>query len=127
MRSTMWPRGATMTSWSFGRTTTRPWIGGFRSAIRTATSSTLSTTSHCGIDCSRRAIRRLKNCQTRSPGVLDGNFRAGVSAQIDHGYNVLPSTWVQAHVLQYGDGKRTLIVMVDGRFRAPHQTKAGKQ
>lgn len=54
---------------------------------------------------------------THTACIRDGNFTAGVKAQLDHGYNLLPSSWIHADVVQYHDGKRTLIVYVNGKFR----------
>jgi hypothetical protein len=55
---------------------------------------------------------------THTACIRDGNFTAGVKAQLDHGYNLLPSTWVHADVVQYADGKRTLLFYINGKFRA---------
>lgn len=56
---------------------------------------------------------------THTPTIRDGNFTAGVTARLDQGYNLLPSTWLNAHVIQYANGKRALVVIIQGRFRAP--------
>jgi hypothetical protein len=55
---------------------------------------------------------------THSPSIRDGNFTAGVTAQLDHGYNDLPTDWLHAHVVHYADDKRTLITIIDGRYHA---------
>lgn len=54
---------------------------------------------------------------THSPQIRDGNYTGGVSGLLDHGYNHLPSSWMHAHVLQYATGKRTLLFVVNGRWR----------
>lgn len=46
-------------------------------------------------------------------------YVAGVSAKLEQGYNKGPTTWAHAHVVQYHNGKRAMILMsADGRFRA---------
>ncbi len=54
---------------------------------------------------------------THTPKIADGSFVTGVTAQLDHGYNLLPSTWLNAHVVLHADGKRQLIVIVKGRHK----------
>ena len=51
-----------------------------------------------------------------TPCIMDGVYSAGVTAQLDHGYNLLPSTWMNAHVVQYADGKRCIIIIMNGRY-----------
>lgn len=56
---------------------------------------------------------------THSPFIADNAFVAGVSAELDQGYNRGPTTWAHAHIVQYFNGKRTLLLMTaDGRHRA---------
>lgn len=53
-----------------------------------------------------------------TPAIMDGVYSVGVTAQLDHGYNKLPSTWMHAHVLLLADGKRQLLIVVDDRTHA---------
>lgn len=53
-----------------------------------------------------------------TPWTRDGFRRVGVGAGLDHGYNDLPSTWVQADVALYEDGHRQTIIYVNGRYKA---------
>jgi hypothetical protein len=53
-----------------------------------------------------------------APAIMDGAARAGVFGDLDHGYNDLPSGWLVADVVQYANGKRAVIVIVNGRFRS---------
>lgn len=55
---------------------------------------------------------------SHTPGILDGAFQTGVTASKLMGYNHMPSTWLHAHVVLGADGKRQLIIIVGGRFRA---------
>ncbi len=57
--------------------------------------------------------------------ICDGSFVAGVTAQLDHGYNLLPSAWVNAHTILHQDGKRQLIIIVKGRFRGAARKASG--
>ncbi|SCW95695.1 hypothetical protein [Ancylobacter rudongensis] len=52
-----------------------------------------------------------------SPAILDGVYVAGVM-QLNHGYNKGPSGWSVTHILQYRNGKRALVTLRNGRFRA---------
>lgn len=52
-----------------------------------------------------------------SPGIWDGNFRVGITGSLYQGYNDLPSAWAPAHVLHYGNNKRTVITINGSRFR----------
>lgn len=65
---------------------------------------------------------------THKAQIIDGAYVSGVTADLDHGYNALPSAWLQAHTLQYADGKRAIIVVVRGRFRGTKkELKRGKK
>ncbi len=52
------------------------------------------------------------------PGIQDGVFDTGVFGSLDHGYNSLPSSWANAHVVLQDDGKRQLIFVIDERVAA---------
>lgn len=52
-----------------------------------------------------------------SPSILDGVYGAGVM-QIEHGYNKGPSGWAVTHVVQYANGKRTLVTLQNGKWCA---------
>jgi hypothetical protein len=53
---------------------------------------------------------------SHTPGILDGVFQVGVTGSKKMGYNRRPSTWLHAHVVQGADGKRQLIVVVNGTY-----------
>lgn len=59
---------------------------------------------------------------SHSPKIVDGNFTAGVTAKLDQGYNTIPSNWLHAHVVQYANGKRTIICIVRGRFKGSDES-----
>lgn len=53
-----------------------------------------------------------------TPAILDGCYVVGVTADLDQGYNLLPSSWLNSHCLVHANGKRQLIHIIDGRWRA---------
>lgn len=52
------------------------------------------------------------------PGIRDGVMMIGTSSYLRVGYNKGPSNWLHAHGLVYKNGKRSLAVIIDGRWRA---------
>jgi hypothetical protein len=52
-----------------------------------------------------------------SPEILDGVYVAG-AAELQHGYNKGPSGWAVSFVVQYPDGKRALVTLQNGKWRA---------
>lgn len=58
-----------------------------------------------------------------TPSIIDGAFVCGVTCKLDHGYNLLPSTWLHAHTVLHADGKRQLLVIVKGRYRGGKRGK----
>jgi len=64
---------------------------------------------------------KVSTGHTHVARISDGAFTAGLTAQLDHGYNDLPSGWVHAHILQYADGKRTIVIIVRGKYKGDDQ------
>ncbi len=54
---------------------------------------------------------------SHSPGIYEGVYQVGTSSQLDMGYNSGPSSWLTTHAIVYPDGKRTLIHIINGRWR----------
>ncbi len=54
---------------------------------------------------------------THNPRILDGCFTVGVTAKLDHGYNLLPSGWANAHCILHADGRRQMVFVINGKFR----------
>jgi hypothetical protein len=54
---------------------------------------------------------------SHTPGIRDGVFQTGVTGSRRMGYNRRPSTWLNAHVVLHADGKRQLVVIINGKFR----------
>lgn len=72
----------------------------------------------------RGSIRNLRRIGTKSvifhshsPGIDEGCTQAGTSTYLRLDYNYGASGWLNAHVLLNADGKRQLLIMVDGRYR----------
>jgi hypothetical protein len=55
---------------------------------------------------------------THSAGIVDGVYTAGTSSDLDLGYNRGPSSWTHSHVVVYANGKRAIITMWRGKWRA---------
>lgn len=66
-----------------------------------------------------RSIGRKVNIgHMHSAGIFDGVYVAGVSASLDMGYNKGPSSWSHSHIVTYQNGKRTIVTMKQGKWRA---------
>ncbi|MCH4539484.1 hypothetical protein [Ochrobactrum sp. A-1] len=62
---------------------------------------------------------RTSTGHTHTPSISEGAYVSGVSAKLDQGYNRGPTTWAHAHIVQYHNGKRTILLMsADGRCQA---------
>lgn len=64
-----------------------------------------------------RLGRKMTIADKHSPEILDGVYVAGCM-NLRHGYNKGPSGWAVAHVVQYANGKRALITLQNGKWRA---------
>jgi hypothetical protein len=62
--------------------------------------------------------RRAITAHTHTAGIYDGLYVAGTSTAFRWGYNHGPSSWTHSHVLVYPNGKRAIITMFDGAWRA---------
>lgn len=62
---------------------------------------------------------RYNTGHTHSAYIRGGVFCAGVSGELDQGYNVGPTTWSHSHIITYPNGKRTIITVRNGKYRVP--------
>lgn len=62
--------------------------------------------------------RRSNIGHTHVAGIWDGLYVAGTSTEFRMGYNHGPSSWTHSHILTYANGKRTIITMFEGAWRA---------
>lgn len=53
-----------------------------------------------------------------SAAITDGAWRGGTSSKMNMGYNRGPSSWSHSHVLTHVTGKRQMITMWGGQYRA---------
>ena len=65
-----------------------------------------------------RMGRRANIGHSHSACILDGVFVAGTSSKLDMDYNTGPSSWTHSHIVTYPNGKRAIVTMYDGAWRA---------
>ena len=62
--------------------------------------------------------RRANIGHLHSAGIFNGLYVAGTSTTLSMGYNKGPSSWSHSHVVTYANGKRAIITMYAGKWRA---------
>jgi hypothetical protein len=62
--------------------------------------------------------RRANTAHTHSAGIFDGLYVAGTSSKLKWDYNHGPSSWTHSHIVTYPNGKRTIVTVYDGKWRA---------
>jgi hypothetical protein len=62
--------------------------------------------------------RKANVGHTHSAGIHDGIYTAGVSGSLDLEYNKGPSSWSHSHIVTYANGKRAIITVWNGKWRA---------
>lgn len=66
-----------------------------------------------------RVATRMNTAHRHSPGILDGIYTAGLCGKMNQGYNnTALGSWSHTQVIVYPSGKRTLVTMVNGKWRA---------
>ena len=55
---------------------------------------------------------------SHTAGIFEGAWQVGLSGKMEQGYNVGPSSWSHSHCVVYANGKRAMITMYDGQWRA---------
>lgn len=55
---------------------------------------------------------------SHAPAIEEGCYQVGTSTLLRLEYNGGPSSWLNTHALLHADGKRQLITIIDGRWRA---------
>lgn len=61
---------------------------------------------------------RMNIGHSHTPQILDGVYQAGLCGKLDQGYNSGPSSWSHTQVVTYPNGRRTLVTIIDGKWRA---------
>lgn len=81
---------------------------------------------HTGINGSRGSALGYTKLGTRinighshSARIIDGVYQAGVTGNLDMGYNVGGTTWSNSHIVTYPNSKRTIITIKNGKWRLP--------
>lgn len=78
-----------------------------------------------GINGARGDIKGLSKLSSKiiighshSPGIHESVYQVGLSARLNLEYKRGPSSWLHTHAIIYPDGKRTLINIINGKWRA---------
>ncbi len=73
---------------------------------------------------SRGSIKNLRRIGVKSiighshtPGIEEGCYQVGTSTVLNLEYANGPSSWLNTHCLLYPNGKRTLVNIIDGKWR----------
>jgi hypothetical protein len=54
---------------------------------------------------------------SHTPAIEEGCYQVGTSTKLSRGYTHGPSSWLNTHAIIYPNGKRTLINIIDGKWR----------
>jgi hypothetical protein len=67
-------------------------------------------------------LRRISNKSiighSHTPGIEEGCYQVGTSTYLRLEYNKGASSWLNAHSVLNADGKRQMLVIVEGRWRS---------
>jgi hypothetical protein len=74
--------------------------------------------SRGGINAFVKTGRKKNIGHSHTAGIHDGVYQSGVSGELDMGYNVGPSSWSHSHTVTYSNGKRAIVTMWNGKWRA---------
>jgi len=79
---------------------------------------------HYGPNGSRGSAKNMRRIGVKSvighshtPAIEEGCYQVGTSTRLSRGYTHGPSSWLNTHCLIYPNGKRTLINIIDGKWR----------
>ena len=65
-----------------------------------------------------RMSRRMNRGHSHVADITSGVYTAGTFSKLDLGYNSGPSSWSHSFVVTYTNGKRQIITVYDGKWRA---------
>lgn len=74
--------------------------------------------SRGGVNTYQRIGSRVNIGHSHSANIRDGVYQAGVSGKLSMGYNQGGSSWSQSHIVTYPNGKRAIITLKNGKWRA---------
>lgn len=61
---------------------------------------------------------RMNIGHSHTAAIIDGVYQAGLCGLLDQGYNEGPSSWSHTQIITYPNSKRTLLTIIDGKWRA---------
>lgn len=67
---------------------------------------------------------RMISGHTHTPGIEEGHYQLGTSTPLRLEYANGPSSWLNAHCVVYASGKRSLIVIIGGKWRLPPPSRS---
>ncbi|PAL23553.1 hypothetical protein [Sphingopyxis sp. GW247-27LB] len=65
-----------------------------------------------------RMAMRINRGHDHTASIVDGVYTSGLVGLMDQGYNSGPSSWSHTQTLTYPSAKRTLVTIIDGKYRA---------
>jgi hypothetical protein len=65
-----------------------------------------------------KMARKANTAHTHSTGIWNGLYVAGTSSKLRWDYATGPSSWSNSHVVTYGNGKRTIVTLYKGAWKA---------
>jgi len=65
-----------------------------------------------------KMARKANTAHTHATGIYNGLYVAGTSSKLRWDYNLGPSNWTNSHIVTYSNGKRSIITIYDGKWRA---------
>lgn len=65
-----------------------------------------------------RMGRKANIAHTHAAGIYNGLYVAGTSSKLRWSYNFGPSNWTHSHIVTYPNGKRTIVTMYAGKWKA---------
>lgn len=65
-----------------------------------------------------KVATRMNIGHAHSAAIIDGVYVAGLCGLLDQGYNEGPSGWSHTQIVTYPNSKRTLVTIIDGKWRA---------
>lgn len=65
-----------------------------------------------------KMARKANTAHTHSAGIYNGLYVAGTSSKLRWDYATGPSSWSNTHIVTYPNGKRTLVTIYNGKWRA---------
>lgn len=68
-----------------------------------------------------RMGRKMNRGHSHSAGIFEGVYTAGLTGLNDQGYNKGPSSWSASHIVTYPNGKRAILTIWNGKWRAQDQ------